>query len=220
MITACIALFAASCKKTPNTPPQPMVSYQMKAINTSYTVARTTAGANIVWTSAIAWPDKVTFTAKQDNNTVTFTSTNKDAIDLLAPAPVSFGGFVLPTGTYDKIALKIDLDKTGTTPILTMNGSLTTATTTYPVSLVVTNSMDLTTEEQNVTITNDADYVAVTTIDLSELTSGITTDMLLNADLSNGTILISATTNRGLYGIVVDHLEHKHHHCEFERHHH
>ena len=210
----------ASCKKSNNPPPPPSVNYQLKATNSSYTLAKNTTTANIVWTSAIAYPDVVKFVAKQNNLTVSFTSTNKGAIDLLAPVPISFGTFVLPTGNYDGISLKIDLGKTGTVPVLQLGGSFTSGIVTCPVALVVTNSIELTTDQENVTISNDSTYTAVTTIDLSSLTSGITATMLLNAQLSGGTIVISADSNHDLYDIVLDHLQHENHHTEFEHHHH
>ena len=217
---ALIGLAFAACKKSSNPPAPPSVNYQLKATNTSYAVAKNTTAASIVWTSATAYPDVVKFTAKQNNLEVSFTSTNKDAIDLLAPVPLSFGGFVLPTGAYDEISLKIDLDKTGTTPVLQLGGSFTSGAITFPVALVVTSSVELTTTQENVVISNDSTYTAVTTIDLSAITSGISATMLLNAQLSGGTILISAESNKDLYDIVIDHLKNEHHHTEFEHHHH
>ena len=86
--------------------------------------------------------------------------------------------------------------------------------------LQVNRSVELQTDEDSVTITTDSSYIAVTTIDLSTVTSGITATMLLNAKLTNGTIVISDESNQNLYGMVIDNLEQHHHHCYFEHHHH
>lgn len=216
-----IGLLFASCKKSSNSPGynQPSVNYRLTATNTSYAVARTTATANIVWTSAIAYPDKVKFEATQNSIEATFTSTNTAQIDLMAPVALTFGNFTIPPGVYNQISIKIDLDKTGSTPILQLNGNFTFGSFSAPVSLAVTQSIELTTDQHNVTISNDSSYTAVTTLDLSAITTSITADMLLNAQLSGGTIFISADSNRDLYDIVLDHLQHENHHCEFEHHH-
>jgi len=220
--TLFIGVLFASCKKSSNSPgySQPSVNYQLTATNTSYAVAKNTTAANVVWTSAVAYPDMVKFEATQNNVQATFTSTNKTQIDLMSSAGLTFGDFVLPPGVYDKISLKIDLDKTGSTPVLQLQGNFTSGTFSAPITLNVTQSIELTTEQQNITISNDSTYTAVTTIDLSAITSGITADMLLNAQLTGGTIVISADSNHALYDIVLDHLQHEDHHCEFEHHHH
>ncbi len=217
-----IGLLIGSCKKSDNNTytGQPMINYQMKATNTNYATARTTAGADIVWTSAIAYPDVIKFEAKQDNTEVEFKSKNNGPIDLMASVATTFGGFTIPPGTYDELSLKIDLDRMGDLPILTLSGKVTSGLVVLPVTIDITQSVELQTEQHDVTVFNDSVYTAVTTLDLSTLTAGITADMLLNAQLTSGTIMISANSNITLYHMIIDNLEHRHHHCDFERHHH
>ena len=160
------------------------------------------------------------FEAQQNDVQVQFRSTNTQQIDLMAPLAASFGGFALPAGFYNKIELKIDLDRNSTTPAMQLNGQFTNGTLSIPLMLQVNRSVELQTDEDSVTITTDSSYIAVTTIDLSTVTSGITATMLLNAKLTNGTIVISDESNQNLYGMVIDNLEQHHHHCYFEHHHH
>jgi len=216
-------LLFTACKKNSDSNPsvtQPGVSYQLVASNTSYAMAKTAASADIVWTTALANPDVVKFDATQGNVQIEYRSTNNAQIDLLSPVALTFGAFTLPSGTYDNISLKIDLDRNGSVPTLQLNGQFTTATVSLPVSVQVLESVELQTEQHNVTITNDSAYLAVTTIDLPTITSGITTAMLLDAQLTAGTIVISSDSNHDLYKLIVDNLRNKHHYCEFEGHRH
>lgn len=216
------ALAVASCKKSDNNSSykQTTLSYRLTASNTNYAVAKTTAVAGLQWTSAVAYPDVIKFEAKKDNVQVEFKSKNNGPIDLMASAALTFGNFTIPAGIYDEIELKIDLDRDGMNPVLQLNGQFTSPTLTVPVVIEITNSVELKTEQHDVLITSDDDYIAVTTLDLSMLTAGITADMLLNAQLTGGSIVISASANHDLYVILLDNLQHRNHHCEFEHHHH
>ena len=218
-------LLFASCKKNSSngyntSTNQPTMSYRLVASNTSYGVARTSATANIVWDSAFATPDVVIFQATQGNVQVQYKATNNQRIDLMSSIAFDFGSFTLPAGFYSQTVLKIDLDKIGNMPVLQLNGSVTDGTITLPVEVLVNESIQLQTEQDSVTITNDSSFVAVTTIDLSSITSGITATMLLNASLTGGVIVISSSANHDLYKMILENLGNEHHHCDFEHFHH
>lgn len=226
LLSAVIAgLLFTSCKKNSSngyntSTSQPTMSYRLVASNTSYGVARTSATANIVWDSAFATPDVIIFQATQGNVQVQYKATNNQRVDLLSSVVLDFGSFTLPAGYYSQTSLKIDLDKMGNMPVLQLNGSVTDGTVVLPVEVMVNESFQLQTEQDSVTITNDSSFVAVTTIDLSSITTGITATMLLNATLTGGTIVISSSSNHELYKMILDNLGNKHHHCEFEHFHH
>jgi hypothetical protein len=219
-------LVFSSCKKNNNnadnaTPGQPQLAVQIKASNTNTAVGqKSTANANILWTSGYAYPRKIVFEAKQNDLSVEFTSTADQQIDLMASIAASFGNFTLPAGVYDEVELKIDLDKKDHDPAMVLEGTFTNNTTTYPIRVEIDDFLELKTESENVTISNDSTYTAVTTIDLSTITSGITENMLLNAQLTNGTIVISPTSNMWMYHTILSNLGNRHHHCVFEHHHH
>ena len=218
----------SSCKKSSNsynngtTTGQPAMDVILATANTSYplTPANPGTSAGLQWTSAFANPDVIVFQATQNNVQVQLKSTNSQQIDLMSSLAVSFGNFVLPAGYYDKTSLKIDLDKNGTSPSMELNGQFTNGATSVPVTIDVTNSVELQTDQDSVTVTNDSTYDAITTIDLSSITAGITATMLLNAQLTNGTIMISQTSNHGLYEMVLDNLVHHAAHCWFHHHDH
>jgi len=216
-------LFGSSCKKSSSnysTSNTPTMSYQLKVANTNYSMARTTATADIVWDSAFATPDVVVFQATQGNVQVQYKATNNQRIDLMSSVAIDFGSFTLPAGFYSQTVLKIDLDKIGNMPVLQLNGMFTDGTVTLPVEILVNESVQLQTEQDSVTITNDSSFVAVTTLDLPSVTSGVTSAMLLNATLTGGVIVISSSSNHDLYKMVLDNLGNEHHHCDFEHFHH
>lgn len=219
-----VGLLFTSCKKKDNNNStsykQPTVSYKLMATNTDYIMAKTTALANIHWTSGFANPDMIKFDATKDNASVEFTSTNSPQVDIMSSVATDFGGFTLPAGTYDRVSLKIRLDSDGPSPSLQLNGQFVFDSLTLPVMLQVNESVELQTEQNNVTISGDSAFIAVTTLDLSGITSGITSTMLLNAQLTNGTIVISSNSNHDLYHTILTNLGVMHHHCEFEHHHH
>ncbi len=67
--------------------------------------------------------------------------------------------------------------------------------------------MEIETEKENVVITDNNSYTALTTLNLSLLTRGITESMLNSATRTNGTILISSTSNTNIYNIILKNLE-------------
>ena len=222
----CAGVFFASCSKKSNdvspssnngtTSKQTDMSYQLVATNKTANVeGKSTATANIVWTSGMANPRMIKFEAKKDGTEIEYKSTNVDTIDLMNP--ISFGGFTIPSGTYDEIELRIDLEKEGRTPALRLEGQFTNSTLSLPVVVEIDEPIELKTEQQDVTITDDMSFVAVTTLDLSTYTLGITTTMLLNAKLDNGVLVISSTSNKDLYNKILAHL-HANHHVEFHHH--
>ncbi len=198
----------------------PTLQYQLNATNTSYSTARTTAGGTIVWTSAFAYPAMIKFEAKQNNLEVEYKSSNNDRIDLFTPTAVSFGSFSLPAGTYDKIELKITLDKKGGDPAMQFNGQVSNGIVSLPVVVQVDENLEMKTEQRDVTIVNQETYIAATTIDLADVTAGVTASMLLDADLTVGVIIVNKATNKDIYRSIVNNLRDKRHPCIFHHHHH
>lgn len=228
--TATTLLFA-SCSKdkgtvNPNVTPGPggnnkesSMTYELRASNLSSSVGQKVANhGTINWTSGYAYPKEIKFEAKTDDTKIEYKSTNRDRIDLFALDPLDFGAFVLPEGYYEKIELKIKLDGEGSDPALLLNGYYTDGTTSIPIVVRVDDPIELKTELKDVTITDD--YMsAITYLDLARYTEGIDEDMLLNARLSNGVIVISRDSNRDLYSLITGHLKNKKHRCEYKKKH-
>jgi hypothetical protein len=225
---AFIGLMLTSCSKdngtvtpdpalgTGSTSKEAAMVYELQATNTSSGVTqRTTAGGMLRWTSGTANPTQVKFEAKSKDTKIEYKSNSMGQVDLFAPSPIGFGGFMLPAGTYKEIELKIKLDNTSTTPALQLNGYYTDNVVTIPITFIIEEDVELKTELKNVTIT-DGTFAALTTLDLSTYTGSITEAMLRNAHLTNGTLVISRSSNRAVYDLIMNSLNSKRHRCEFK----
>ncbi|MGN6569496.1 MAG: hypothetical protein ACTHJ0_16170 [Flavipsychrobacter sp.] len=222
---AFMMLFAA-CKKDSTTQTAysstgaPQMSYQLKAVNTSSSVGmkRTDSGL-ISWTAGMAHPVMVKFEARKGGTQIDYRSAVDTTVDLMGSIVATFGGFSIPTGTYNEIELKIDLDKSGATPALELDGTYTdTSGMSTPVTVQINDYVELQTEQHDVTIDSTETFTAVTTLDLSSISAGITQRMLARASLTGGTIVISSSSNRMLYEMILANLHGERYHCEFEHH--
>jgi hypothetical protein len=213
------SLFIASCNKDDRYDPnngndQIQLGYQIKAINTSAGTARSTAGA-IVWTAGFANPTVIKFEAKQENSKLEYTATHTGQIDLFAFNPVTFGNFTLGAGTYKEIELKLLFKRNGNSPALQLNGQYSGNNMTAPVVLMIEGPLEIKTEQKDVVITENMPYVAVTDMDLASYTDGVTESMWMNADIDNGTILISEDSNENIYWKILSNIKGKKHHCHW-----
>lgn len=192
---------------------KPQLHYKMTASNTSSGIGqKSTAAGTIQWTTAVATPTLVKFEAKQGTSEVEYKSSNTTQIDLLAAQPVSFGNFSLAAGTYNEVELKIQLNRSGSSPAMQLNGTFTSGATAIPVTFTVNELTELKTEQHNVTLTANTAFSSVTTLDLSSFTTGVTESLLLAASLTNGTVVISSTSNTNLYNIIVNNFKSETHH--------
>lgn len=232
MLMSAAALLFAACNKDNTTTPggsgngtSSNVSFALKAANPSATVTqKTTTGAAIRWTSGFAYPSMVKFEAKQITsagveNEVEYKATNTARIDLFAPVAPLFGNFTLPAGTYNEVELKLQLGAADTTPALQLSGNFTNSTgTTTPVTFRINEPLELKTETHNVTIDSARAFDAITVMDLAGLTSDIREAQLQNAQLTNGALVISSSSNSNLYGAILNSLRNRRHHSEINHH--
>ena len=101
----------------------------------------------------------------------------------------------------------MELNPTATEPALELAGAYTSSATITPVIFRVASPVELKTERNDVTITTNNGYSALTTLNLSLLGAGITQTMLDNAVRTNGTILITSSINTALYNIILNNLK-------------
>lgn len=221
--TALLPLFF-SCKKesaskTSNTS---SFAYQLNATNASSTLGRLatterTDAATIQWKAGTASANQIKFEAKNSNGEVEFKQNIQQTIDLFATAPL-LGTLNLSPGTYTEVEFKAFLSPAGNTNALTLNGSFTNNNVTTPVSFQVATNVELKAEKANVTVAAGTNYSALNSLDLSVLTSGISQTDLLNATISNGTILISANSNSNIYKTMLANLTSHHGEAEIGHH--
>ncbi len=196
--------FFASCKKENS---QSSFKYKLTTTNRSNVVNRLESG-NITWTAGYASANQVKFEAKNNSGTeVEYKTSVTQRIDLFASLASAIGVITLPPGTYSEIEFKAELAPNNPDATLELNGTFTSGATTTPVIFTVNSALEIKTEKNNVVISDNASYTALTTFDLSRLTTGITEAMLNSAVKTSGKIIISASSNTGLYNMMLANLD-------------
>ena len=196
-------LFLVSCKKENTNPPG--ISYRLQTSNRSSVVARVASG-NIAWVSGYGNATEVKFEGKGPSGEIEYKSTVQQRIDLFSGIS-NLGNVTLPAGTYKEVEFKVELNPTATEPALLLNGTYTSTGPAIPVIFRIASPLEIKTELSNVNILANNGYNALTTLNLSLLTRGITQTMLDNADKINGTIFINLSSNVGLYNIILNNLK-------------
>jgi hypothetical protein len=196
------------------------MTYELRATNTSTsTTQKSTARGTFYWTSGYANPTLIQFAAKQQGTEIDYKSTNTAPIDLFAPNAMDFGGFTLPAGLYKEIELKMRLNGRGSDPALYLEGDYVYNGVTTPIQIRVDDEMWLKTEVKDVTVDENSTMAALIDLDMANFLDGISDNMIRNAQLTNGILVISRNSNRSLYNAIVNNIKNKRHHCEYKRHH-
>jgi len=180
------------------------IEYNLQTTNRSSIVQRTNAG-NIQWTSGHGSVTEIKFEAKSNNIKTEFRSDIPYHIDLFSGI-TSIGNISLPAGTYDEVAFKVELDTHGSYAAFELNGKFTSGTTTIPVVFKVNTDFEIETETKSIIVTSNKNYLATTSLNLAPITNGVTESMLSSAARSNGSIVISSTSNANIYHIILGNL--------------
>ena len=210
-------LFATSCKKSANG--SAAMEYQIQTVSNSALILAPLGAGNITWTTGTASATMIKLEAKNSaSQEVEFKSQVHQQIDLFASVATSLGNVVIPPGTYSEVEFKIQIDQDGSNPALQLNGLFTSGTgVATRVQFLVNSLVDIKAEQSNVTITDNASATALTSMNLSLLSNGITQTMMNNATVTRGTIIISSSSNVNLYNIILNNLIQSH---DVEVHHH
>jgi hypothetical protein len=195
-IAAITIIVLTSCKKD-NVAADTGFTFQLKAANPTFTVARTKA--TVTWQSGFVNTNFIKFEAKQSGNEVEFKSNVQRHIDLFA-LPTDIGNITVPAGTYDETEFKIFIAPNSGEPAFQLQGVVDAT----PIIFKIENSNLIKAEQHQVTLSGS--NVALTTIDLSGLTQGITAADFTNASQTNGAIIISSSSNANLYNTILNNL--------------
>jgi hypothetical protein len=206
VIILCVIFFFAACKKN-NSTSQSSFKYKLTTTNRSNIVNRLESGT-ITWSSGYGSTNQVKFEAKNSSGSqVEYKTTVSQRIDLFASLAPVLGIVTLPAGTYSEIEFKGELAPNSPDVALELDGIFTSGATTTPVVFSVNGPLEIKTEKNNVVISDNASYTALTTFDLSKLTTGITEAMLNSATRTSGKIIISAGSNTTLYNMMLANLD-------------
>jgi hypothetical protein len=224
---------STACKKTGNAPStNPKLTFQLKADNAAVTLATTPATktglvtnsstasiAGLTWTAGIANISKFKLEAKKNGIETEITSKNLTNVDLFALSP-TIANATLDTGTYKEIEIRVVLEHSAdTTAIpLKLTGTFTNSSgKVIPIKFELNDDVTIKAEAENIVVSSTIDFAALVHLHLNKLETGVTVADLEAATLTNGTIVISNSSNSAIYNKVLSNFTS----CgESEMHHH
>lgn len=181
------------------------IQYQLATSNPSMVLGTTPSEgrtarmqAAVSWRSGSAVARRIRFQGMSDDE-IDIRTGVPTPIVMVGPA-TDLGRIEVPAGDYEEVRFTIELSHTDPFQLTgDYNGT--------PLLLQITGPVDITLERDALTIDALTNYTATTTLNLSQLLSGITAGMLSEAALSNGEIHISSTSNTRMYDLIVANMK-------------
>lgn len=223
-------------KSTSNTSNTPVLGLSIQALNPKFNLPVTASGSKaasatslVNVTTAKLLVSRLSFEAElkmnhssRDSVSIEYNWNGPKVIDLLNPTN-EFGQLNLQPGFYDEIELRVASMRSNsdTVPIFNLAGNYTNSLNVVtPIVFTVNEDILLKTELKNDTITSNASsaFSGAIQVYLDQLFVNLLPADLDNAVKTNGTIVISSTSNRNLYMIIAANFL-KRHHSEFNHHH-
>lgn len=212
-----------ACKKTGNKPTSTnsQLSFQLRADNATSTLAATNTSGTLTTnstfqsipgltiTSALANISKFKFEAKRNGIEIEVSSKNLSNVDLFALDP-TVTTVTLDTGIYKEIEIKVELLLSSDTSALPLKlkGTFTNSGgAIIPIEFDFNSDATIKAEAENINVSNTINFVSLVHLHLNKLEAGITATELANATQTKGTIIISPTSNIGIYNQVLANLE-------------
>lgn len=204
---------------------------KIQALNKSFTLPVNGTKSAELSTSSITWDtvqmvvSTVKFEAKlksmdtyRDSVEISYKWTGPTMASLL-DSSLFFGEFILQPGFYDEIEIGVQglKDDANPEPVFYMTGQyINGEVTVIPVRFETYSNIEFKTEKDSVDVSGDnIDFTSYVQLYLDKLMTDISPEVLDNATLTGGVILISEERNRDIYYIVMRNLA-RDHHCEYK----
>ena len=206
------ATFLSSCKKdnsagVPSSTSTSQMSFGINSDNATTNFSAlggaSSGAAAITWTSGMANISGFRLEATKKGFQIEIRSNNLTNVDLFAINP-SLVGATIDTGVYTQIEVRVELSQSsnGTLP-LTLKGNFTNSGgTVIPIELDFNDNAEIRAEASNVTIDSKTDITSIVTMHLNKLLAGVSANQLNNATLTNGTLIISSSSNTVIYNEI------------------
>ncbi len=162
------------------------------------------AASSINFTSAIANISGFKFEATRKGLQIDVRSNNLSTVDLFAINP-SMTGITLDTGTYTEIEIRVEFSKSSTSTLpLVLKGTFTTSTgTAIPIEFDLNDNAEVSAAAHDVVVDGKTNLTSIVTMHLGKLLAGISSADIAAATQTNGTIIISSTSNQSIYNRVL-----------------
>lgn len=152
-----------------------------------------------------------------DSSRVSFEWRGPKTIDLFNLNSVA-GGITLDPGSFNNLTIKIEsfLSDAVSTPLFYLAGDFTnSAASTKRINIIINEDFELKIRNLD-TLDLGQNFTSIIKVNLVQLMSTVTMAELENADLTNGVLVISSTSNVALYNKVKKNF-HESEHSEFEK---
>ena len=192
--------------------PTPMARMKLEATTTSSstsTQGRLTATNDLEFTSGFITIREVVFDG--DNNDGTSVSRTHEQIAVIDYATGVITPEVIvtvPAGIYSSVNLGIELQDDGDDPSMVLEGTYTNSNdVVIPIRFEFNSGEVFEANATTVTLSTDTDVVGKISWDALDWFSVISTARLDAATQTDGTIIISETSNAGIFSDVADRLD-------------
>lgn len=207
LLAGATTLFTACTKEEEDTANK--VTYQAKPANFSSSVGASVSGSGLVvdasanssitWTEGTLSIQEIDFEAKKDGSTIEYEY--KQLVNVnLKNAGSSLGSVTIPNGTYNEVELKLELKKSSTSAIpLILKGTYKDLSgASIPVEFQFNEDIEVKVEAEDLVVEANS-HIAYINMQLNKLLSNISISDMTMATKTNGTIVISSTSNTSLY---------------------
>ncbi len=176
-------------------------------------------GYMLQWNSGSLITSKIIFNGTILNGNVgelmTFDAPALKTIDLTKSSLTTLGSVNVAYEKYLRASFAADIDPINSVTSLVLQGyfypvpppSGVAPFSPIPIEIAISTHAVLNSVMLSNLLINKSNYVATLSLDVNQLTSGISPFMLTTATITNGTILIDNESNPELFGIVVKNLE-------------
>lgn len=214
-----VSMVMVSCKKDSTSSSTPQVSFALSADNTispisatnksggtiaTASTTTTTTTSSISWTSGIVNITQFKLEAKKNGKEIEIKSKNLSNVDLFTLSP-SLISASIDTGTYKEIEVRAVFTKSTTADIpVKLKGTFTTAGgAIVPIEFDFNEDAVFKAEAANITVSSTTDFTAKLHLHLNIVLSDVVSAELDKATRTNGTIIISSSSNPLLYAKAI-----------------
>lgn len=209
-------LLVSSCQKDAIDVPAKSLDIKIQATNTSFPVLKSTSAITpaFAWDSSFIVVSKIEFEAEkkdsisQSSTEIHFEWEGPKKVDLFGLNSL-VGSISLPPGVYHEVSLKLVAYQSdaGDSPVFYLSGTYTNAEgLVIPIVLQVNEDLEFRIKQEGSLLNASVDYTSLVHINLSLLFADVTAGDLDGAALTDGTIVVSGTSNVEIYNLIIDNL--------------
>jgi hypothetical protein len=210
MFVLASALVFTSCEK--ETESGNTISYQANPINFTSSVGASVSGSglaveanansSITWTEGTLNIQEIDFEAKKDGTQIEYEYKNLVNVSLAKTAE-TLGSIQIPDGTYNEVELKLEFRQSSSQDIpVRLKGTYTDLSgAKTPIELQFNEDIEIKVESEDLVMEAD-EHIARINMQLNKLLSNISVADLTMATKTNGTIVISNTSNTSIYSKI------------------